>query len=376
MKGLLRYLVTCILYILLTTNVGNAISYQNSVRIKDIVSFEGIRENLLIGYGLVVGLNGTGDDLKNSIFTQKGLTDFLEKLGINTRGGNLKTRNVAAVVVTAKLPAFARQGSRIDITVSTLGDAKSLQDGTLLATTLLGADGQVYAVAQGQVMVSGFQAKGNNGTQISKNVTTNASITNGAIIEREIPFDLARMDHINLSLHNPDISTALQIADIINISKHEELAKATDPGTVKLFIPVGEKRDIVRFLASIEQLAIYPDQPAKIVIDEASGTIVMGENVRISPIAIAQGNLTVIIKEQADVIQPNILGAGETATQKASSIEVDEEKGNQMIVMPQGTTLGELVDGLNALGIGPRDLISILQTIKSSGALQSDIVLR
>lgn len=257
-----------------------------------------------------------------------------------------------------------------------MGDAKSLQDGTLIATPLLGADGQVYAVAQGQVMVSGFQAKAKDGSQVSKNVVTNASITNGAIIEKEIGFDLSKMDSLHLALHNPDISTALQIAEIINISLQEEIAKAVDPGTVKLFIPVKEKPNIVKFLSNIEQLSVFPDQPAKIVIDEASGTIVMGENVRISPIAISQGNLTVIIKEQKDVTQPNILGAGETAIVDKSEIKIDEEKGNQMVVMPEGTTLGELVDGLNALGVGPRDLISILQTIKSAGALQANIELK
>jgi flagellar P-ring protein FlgI len=350
------------------------ISITQDIRIKDIVSIEGIRDNLLIGYGLVVGLNGTGDNLNSAVFTQKGLTDLLERLGVNTRGASLKTRNIAAVTVTAYLPPFARQGSKIDVTVSTLGDAKSLQDGTLIATPLLGADGQVYAVAQGQVSVGGFAAEARDGTKISKNVTTNASVINGAIIEKEIPFDFQSMESVKLALKNPDISTALQISDNINLSYGDEVAKALDPGTVQLKIPEDAKDNIMRFFADIEQLTITPDQIAKIIIDEASGTIVMGENVRISPVAIAQGNLTVIIKEQASVSQPTEFSrTGETKDVNDSNIQVDEEKGNQMVVMPEGTTLGELVDALNSLGVGPRDLITILNTIKSSGAMQATI---
>ncbi|MBN8827859.1 MAG: flagellar basal body P-ring protein FlgI [Sphingobacteriia bacterium] len=367
--------LTLIIRIILITCINAKISYASEARIKDIVNVEGIRENLLIGYGLVVGLNGTGDNLNNSAFTQKGLVDFLERLGINTRGANLKTKNIAAVTVTAVLPPFARQGSRIDVQVSTLGDAKSLQDGTLLATPLLGADGQVYAVSQGQVSIGGFDGKDKEGAKITRSVTTNATIINGAIIEREIPFRLESLDSIKLALHNPDLTTALQIAEAVNIANREDIAKAIDPGTVEVFIPVNHKKEIVRFLADIEQLVVYPDQAAKIVIDEASGTVVMGQTVRISPIAISQGNLTVIIKSQKNIENPEVDLRGENIAED-KPVADNAKKGNQMVVLPEGTTLGELVDALNSLGVGPRDLITILQTIKSAGALQSNIELR
>jgi flagellar P-ring protein precursor FlgI len=344
-------------------------------RLKDIVRFEGVRDNLLIGYGLVVGLNGTGDNLNNSSFTQKGLIDFLERLGINTRGANLKTKNIAAVTITASLPPFTRQGNRINVSVSTLGDAKSLQGGTLLATPLLGADGEVYAVAQGQVSIGGFQASG-KGTTVSKGVSTNGFIPNGAIIEKEIDFDLSALKTMKLSLQNPDISTSLQIAKKINNHLGAKLARAMDPGTVELNIPEFQKDNVVALLAQIEQIPIEPDQVAKIIIDESSGTIVMGENVRISPVAISQGNLTITIKEKPTVSQAFPFAPVITAETKVvdnTVVDVDESKGRKMVVLEKGSTLKELVDGLNALGIGPRDLITILENIKVAGALQADI---
>lgn len=344
-------------------------------RIKDIVTFQGIRDNLLVGYGLVVGLNGTGD--KNIDYTNTGLKDFLERLGISTN--EIKdAKNVAAVSVTAVLPPFARQGSRIDVTVSTIGNSKSLQDGTLLATPLLGADGEVYAVAQGTVSVGGFVASGgdNNATSVSKNVTTNATVSGGAIIEREIDFNLQDLNSVKLALNNPDITTALQIADGINFRIGEQYAKALDPGTVEVIIPELEKDNPVRFLAQIEQIIIQPDQPAKILIDESSGTIVMGENVRISPVAIAQGNISIIVSQQNSVSQPNPFAFAQGATSVSYNnmdIIVDEESDNRMTVLDRAATLGELVRGLNALGVGPRDLITIIHAIKSSGALQATI---
>jgi flagellar P-ring protein precursor FlgI len=344
-------------------------------RIKDIVSVEGVRENQLVGYGLVVGLNGTGDNLNNAPFTQKGLIDFLERLGVNTRGSNLKTKNIAAVTVTAALPAFARSGSNIDVTVSTLGDAKSLQGGTLLATPLLGADGEVYAVGQGSVTIGGFQAVG-KGTTVNKGVSTNGFIANGAIVEKEIDFDLNAMNSIKLALRNPDMSTSVQIAETINNKMHSDMARATDPGTVSITVPAGQKNNVVGLLSTIEKIDVETDQTAKVVIDEASGTIVIGENVRIDTVAIAQGNLTITIKEDPQVSQPGPLSGGSTVAVPNTTIKVDEQKGNRMVTMERGTTLKELVAGLNALGVGPRDMITILQTIKSAGALQAELQIK
>ncbi len=344
-----------------------------STRIKDVVSFEGIRDNLLIGYGLVVGLNGTGDDLKNSSFTQKGLVDFLERLGINTRGANLKTKNIAAVTITASLPPFSRQGNKIDVAVSTLGDAKSLQGGTLLATPLLGADGEVYGVAQGQVSLGGFAAAGKSGTTVNKGVTTNGFVTNGAIIEKEIDFDLSSLETIKISLRNPDITTALNISNTINKYFNEQITTALDPGTVELTVSEEQSKNIISLLAQIEQLKIDTDSSAKIIIDEASGTIVMGDNVRISPVAISQGNLIVTVSENLAVSQAQpFTPHGLTVVVPQSQINVNDT-GKKMQVLEEKSTLHDLVEGLNALGVGPRDLINILQNIKAAGALQAEI---
>lgn len=347
-------------------------------RIKDIVNVEGVRDNLLVGYGLVVGLNGTGDNLNNAAFTQKGLTDFLERLGINTRGTNLKTKNIAAVTITASLPPFSRQGSRIDVSISTLGDAKSIQGGTLLATPLVGADGEVYAVAQGQIAIGGFQAANkNNTTTVSKGVSTNGTIAGGGIVEKEIDFNFNTLKSLKLALRNPDISTALRIAQSINSRLASSTANAIDPGTVELKIPEHFQNNLVGLLAEIEQIEVEPDQVAKIIIDEASGTIVMGENVRISTVAVAQGNLTVTVKDETQVFQPGAFAppSAETVTAPAGGVTI-EEKNRNLAVLESGTSLRELVNGLNALGVGPRDLITILQNIKAAGALQAEILMR
>jgi flagellar P-ring protein precursor FlgI len=349
-----------------------------SYRIKDIVSFEGIRDNPIIGYGLVVGLNGTGDSQGNFV-TKKGLEDFLGRMGVNSKGStSLAAKNTAAVIVTANLPPFSRQGSRIDVTVSTLGDSKSLQYGTLLATPMLGADGQVYAVAQGQIIVGGFEATGSDGTKVTKNVLTNATIPNGGIIEQEIDFDLNSLSKIHLALRNPDVTTSLNIAKAINKELYGNFAVAKDPGTVVLTIPEDKKDSLVMLLAEIEQLTVTDDQPAKIVIDESSGTIVIGENVRIDPVAVAQGNLTISVTEKHKIVPQLPMAPPSPAgnDQKSSKISVDEEKDNKLAILRTGTTLKDLVRGLNALGIGPRDMITILQTIKSAGALQASLEVR
>ncbi len=342
-------------------------------RIKDIADFEGIRDNLLVGYGLVVGLNGTGDDLDSAVFTRESLIGMLQRLGVNARDQDLDTDNVAAVMVTADLPPFARQGTRIDLTVAALGDAQSLQGGTLLVTPLVGADGEVYAVAQGPVAVGGFQAQG-AAEQITRGVPTTGRIANGAIVEREIDFDLASLTAVEVSLRNPDLTTARRIAEAINDFTGVPAARPTDPGTVKVQVPPTYDGDTVALLTDIEQLPVEVDQTARVVIDERSGVIVMGENVRISEVAIAQGNLTIRVTETPQVSQPGPLAeAGETAVVPRTNIEVDEDSERRLAVLPSGVTLQELVNGLNALGVGPRDMITILQAIKAAGALQAEI---
>jgi flagellar P-ring protein precursor FlgI len=346
------------------------------VRIKDIADIEGVRDNQLVGYGLVVGLPGTGDRLRTAVFTRQSLVGMLERLGVNTRDQEqrLDTRNVAAVMVTANLPAFARPGSRIDIGVSALGDATNLMGGTLLVTPLLGADGEVYAVAQGAVSTGAVAARGAAGS-VQRGVPTSARIASGAIVEREIPYALAGRQTVRLSLRNPDFTTARRMAAAINrAAGGAGVATATDPRTVALAIG---GRDPVAFLAEIEQLRVEPDQVARIVIEEASGTIVMGAHVRVSTVAVAQGNLTIRITETPVVSQPNPLApGGQTAVVPRTNIEVDDQAERRVGVIPAGVTLQELVRGLNALGVGPRDLIPILQSIKAAGALQAELELR
>ena len=344
-----------------------------SSRIKDIVDIEGVRDNMLVGYGLVVGLNGTGDSLATGHFTQQSLQAMLNRLGVKPTDAGLKSDNVAAVMVTANLPPFQRQGARIDVTVSALGDASSLLGGTLLVTPLLGADGEVYAVSQGQLAVGGFQAAGDAET-ITKGVPTSARIANGAIVEREVGFDMQTMKNVTLTLRNPDFTTARRIAQAVNAFLGTIAAIATDLSTITINIPKSYSNSAVNLITDIEQLRVDPDQMARVVIDEQSGTIVMGENVRISTVAIAQGSLTIRITETDQVSQPGPFAeVGTTATVDRTNIEVDEGGDKRLTVLPPGVTLQELVNGLNALGIGPRDMITILQAIKTAGALQAEI---
>jgi flagellar P-ring protein FlgI len=347
-------------------------------RIKDIADFEGVRDNMLVGYGIVVGLNGTGDDLTNAPFTKESLVGMLERLGVNIRaqGGTiatLKPKNIAAVMVTAVLPPFARQGSRVDVSVSALGDAKSVDGGTLLVTPLVGADGEVYAVSQGGVATNSFSAQG-NAASIVKGIPTKGRIANGAIVERELPFEMAHMESVKVTLRNPDFTTARRIAQAVNSYLGTEVARPADPGAVQVIVPPQYRGDVVGMLTDIEQLRVEPDQTAKIVIDQSTGTIVMGENVRISTVAIAQGQLTIRITETPQVSQPSPFSTtGTTTTVDRTDIQVDEGQGNKLTMLKHEVTLQELVSGLNALGVTPRDLIPILQTIKASGALQADI---
>lgn len=340
-------------------------------RIKDIAEIEGVRENQLVGYGLVVGLDGTGDTLRNSAFTRQSLNSLMERFNVNIRDADLRTGNVAAVLVTAHLPPFATQGSRMDVTVSAMGDASSLQGGVLIATPLMGADGQVYAVAQGSIAVGGFAAQG-AGASITRGVPTNGRISNGAIIERELRFDLAGRDEIRLALRNPDFTTARRMAEAINAYIGAGTAHATDPGTVVVSRPASFRGDMVSLVADVEQLRVATDMRARVVIDESTGTIVMGENVRVSTVAIAQGNLTITVSETPVVSQPGAFSEGETVVLPRTQVTAEED--TMQLGLLEGTvSLRELVDGLNALGVTPRDMITILQTIKAAGALQAEI---
>ncbi len=342
-------------------------------RIKDIANFEGIRDNILVGYGLVVGLNGTGDNLGDAVFTRESLIGMLQRLGVNARNDNLDSKNVAAVMVTANMPPFARQGSRIDISVSAIGSAKSLQGGTLVVTPLLGADGEVYAVSQGSVAISGFSVQG-NAEKVTRGIPTVGRIANGAIIEREIDFSLRDLDSIDIALKNPDLTTAGRMAKTINTFLGATAAQSLDPGTVNLAIPASYNGNAVALMTDIENLLVRPDNPAKVVIDEGSGVIVIGKDVRINEVAIAQGNLTVRITETPQVSQPNAFAtAGQTQVVNRTNITVNDDADKKLALVPEAVTLEEVVDGLNALGIGPRDMITILQSIKAAGALQADI---
>jgi flagellar P-ring protein precursor FlgI len=362
--------------IMLVALAATAIPAAATSRIKDIADFEGVRENQLVGYGLVVGLDGTGDDMKKKApFTRESLIGMLERLGvkINRDNADLETKNLAAVMVTATLPAFARQGGEIDVSVSSLGDATSLQGGTLLATPLIGADGEVYAVAQGNITIGGFKATGAAET-IVRGVPTSGRIVRGGIVEREIPFELNQLSTMKLALRNPDFTTAQRISDAINAAVGAGIALPLDSGTVQLNagqFPGGP----AALITSVEQLPIEPDQQARVVIDENTGVIVMGENVRISKVAVAQGNLTIRVTETPQVSQPSPFSStGVTVVVPRTDIEVQEDKNHKLAVLPTSLTLEQLVTGINSLGVGPRDLISILQSIKAAGALQADIV--
>jgi flagellar P-ring protein precursor FlgI len=340
-------------------------------RIKDLASVEGVRQNQLIGYGLVVGLNGTGDTLNNTPFTKQSLQAMLERLGVNIRGQQIRTGNVAAVMVTANLPPFATQGTRIDVTASAMGDSKSLEGGTLLVTPLLGADGNVYAVAQGSLSINGFQAEG-QAAKITRGVPTVGRLPNGAIIEREMEFALNSVGQLRLALRNADFTTAKRIAVAINDYIGAPVAEPLDPSTVQLTLPKKFPQNVVAMLTEIEQLQVEPDEAAKIVIDERSGVIVIGRDVRVSTVAVAQGNLTVTISEAPQVSQPAPFSRGRTVTVPRTQVGVQEE-GKRLALVQEGVSLQQIVDGLNALGIGPRDMIIILQAIKAAGAIQADI---
>lgn len=341
------------------------------VRIKDIVVFEGVRKNQLVGYGLVVGLNGTGDRIRNSPFTKKSIEGMLERLGVgNLSNDNLKTKNTAAVMVTAMLPAFAKTGSTIDVVLSSLGDATSLRGGTLIVTPLSGADGEIYAVAQGPIAVAGFNAQGTNAS-IVQGVPTVARIENGATVEKEIPFRLNDLKSVKLSLRTPDFTTATRITDAINESLGSHVAETVDLSTVEIFPP--GKSPIVDLIATVENILVTPDSVAKVVIDARSGTIVIGADVRIDKVAISQGGLTILVEDKIEVSQPPPLSIGGTTVVVPQTTVTVETKQAKFTVLEGDVSLQRLVDGLNAIGIGAPETISILQALKAVGALHADL---
>ncbi len=347
----------------------------NSVRIKDLVEFDGVRHNDLVGYGLVVGLNGTGDGIRNAPFTEEIMANILERLGINMAGDQFRPRNVAAVFVTASLPPFARAGSRIDVTVSAIGDADSLLGGTLIMTPLTAADGQIYAVAQGALIAGGVAAAGDAGGVV-QGVPTSGSIPAGAHVEREIDFELSSISGLRLALRDPDFTTAGRIEQAINNDFGRGVARMLDSGTVQLDIAATRMASTAHALGRIENIAISPAGKARVVVDQRSGTIVMGEDVRISRVAVSQGNLTLRIQEEPLVVQPNPFSPGETVVVPRTNAEIMEEPGIGLAEIMPGASLSEVVAGLNALGVAPRDMIDILKSIKAAGALHAEFVVR
>lgn len=342
-------------------------------RIKDLVSFEGVRQNQLVGYGLVVGLNGTGDVLRNAPFTEQSLIAMLERMGVNTRGREMRALNTAAVMVTANLNGFSRTGSRVDVSISSIGDAQDLRGGTLIVTPLFGADGEVYAVAQGSVQISGFTAGGAAQT-VTQGVPTAGRIPNGAVIERELNYSLNDNTSLNISLRSPDFTTARRISYAINQHYGETVSSPLDPATIELNMPDTYPGNMFSFITDIEQLNVAPDQRAKVVVDERSGIIVIGSEVKVSEVAIAQGNLTIRVTETPQVSQPGPFAEGaETEIVPRTEVEIEDEAGRKFAILESGVNLQDLVDGLNALGINPRDMIAILQALKVSGALHADI---
>ncbi len=342
----------------------------SAARIKDIVEIQGVRQNQLIGYGLVVGLKGTGDG-NQALFTLQSISSMLEKMGMTVNPSKFQVKNVAAVMVTTDMPPFARPGSQIDVTASSMGDATSLQGGTLLFTPLKGADGQVYAVAQGPVITGGFSTSG-AGASVQKNFPTVGRVVGGGLIEKEVPSSFGKTDRLALTLNHPDFTTASRVAESINAAFASHIATTSDSGTIEVNVPPRYADDKVGFVASIENLGVTPDVVSKVVVNERTGTVVIGENVRISTVAIAHGNLSIQIKENPNVSQPMPFSQGQTVVTPNTSMAVKEEKA-PIYLMQSGTSIGEIVRALNALGVTPRDLISIFQALQTAGALQAQL---
>ena len=347
-----------------------------TVRIKDLVEFEGVRGNDLVGYGLVVGLDGSGDTLRNSPFTEEAMANLLERLGINVSGEQFRPRNVAAVLVTGALPPFARAGGQMDVTVSTIGDARSLLGGTLIMTPLNAADGEIYAVAQGPVISGGATAEGDAGS-VTFGVPTSGVIPAGARVEREVPFVFNDLTSLNLALRTPDFTTAARIETTVNARYGGAIARMIDSGTVRLDLLAAPDLSPSQIVSSLENIEVTPDQRARVVVDQRSGTIVLGADVRISAVAVSQGNLTLRVEEAPLVVQPNPFSSqGDTVVVPRTSVDLQEEPGTQLALVNEATTLPEVIAGLNALGVSPRDMIDILKAIKAAGALHAEFIVQ
>ena len=369
MKQIAALFIACLLF---GDTLISAASAQ--ARIRDVVDVEGVRQNDLVGYGIVVGLNGTGDTVRNSPYTEDTLTYMLERLGVNVQGEQIQPNNVAAVLVTGTLPAFARNGSTIDVNVSSIGDATSLEGGTLILTPMKAADNQVYAVAQGNLIVSGIDVRA-AGARDTTGSPTVASLPNGARIEREISFDFNSRDELTLALRDPDFTTAARIEDTINDAFGVRMASMRDPGTVDVYL-AGMQASPARLLAEIENLPIEISTPARIVIDERSGTIVLGEDVTISTVAIAQGNISIKVRERPLVVQPNPFSDGETVVLPNTEIIVGNTGDNQIARLDSNVTLSQLIAGLNALGVTPQEMADIIRSMKAAGALHADLIVQ
>jgi len=367
MMKLLQFILVC-LFIPATLQAG-------PIRLKDLVEFGGVRGNDLVGYGLVVGLNGTGDGLRNAPFTEEIMSNILERLGVNVSGEQFRPKNVAAVLVTANLPAFSRVGNQIDITVSAIGDSKSLMGGTLIMTPLNAADGQIFAVAQGTILAGGAVAQG-QGASVTRGVPTSGVIPSGARVEREIDFELSSLSVVRLALRDPDFTTAGRIETAINREFGRAVSVMRDSGTIELDIRATRAASTAHALGRIENLLVEPERKARVVVDQRSGTIVMGDNVRLSRVAVSQGGLTLRIQEEPIVVQPNPFAEGQTVVVPRTTATIEDEEGVALAEVPEGTSLSEVVAGLNALGVSPRDMIDILKSLKAAGALHAEFIVQ
>ncbi|MCR9270643.1 MAG: flagellar basal body P-ring protein FlgI [Hyphomonadaceae bacterium] len=347
---------------------------EAQTKLRDVLDIEGVRTNDLVGYGIVVGLNGTGDSVRNAPFTEDSLSHMLERLGVNVQGEEIRPNNVAAVLVTASLPAFARNGSAIDVSVASIGDAQSLEGGTLILTPLRGADNEVYAVAQGSVMVSGINVEA-PGARDTVGTPTTGAIPDGALVEREIQFDFNSQDSVTLALRTPDFTTAARVEDTINTALGGPVAFMRDPGSIELNM-ASMSGSPARVLAAIENLPIKVETPARIVIDEKSGTIVLGQDVTISQVAIAQGNISIKVRENPVVVQPNPFANGETIVLPRTDIEVGQTGDQNIALLNSNTTLSQLIEGLNALGVRPQEMADIIRSMSAAGAIHAELVIR
>jgi len=365
-----------VVFVVVMATLQTAKTRAAPVRIKDLVEFEGVRGNDLVGYGLVVGLNGTGDGIRNSPFTKATMSNILERLGVNVTGEKFSPKNVAAVFVTGTLPPFARVGGQIDVTVSTIGDAKSLMGGTLILTPMSGADGKIYAVAQGPVISGGATATG-QAASVTFGVPTSGSIPSGARVEREIGFDFQSLKIVRLALRNPDFTTAMRIEEAINRKIHHKIAMMTDSGTVEVNVEKSGIPSVAHLIGRLENIRVNPQQKARVVVDQRSGTIVLGDEVRISKVAVSQGNLTIRVQEAPLVVQPNPFSSkGAALVVPRTDVNLTKSPGKGLAEVSGETSLTELISGLNALGVAPHDLIDILKSIKAAGALHAEFVVQ